>query len=282
MARSPMNKLKVFLLSSLICLVGGGATSTPAAVESNAADYYLFTSFRGNGEDGLHLALSTDGWHWSAVGGDRSFLRPSVGKGRLMRDPCLVEGPDGTFHLVWTTGWTDQTIGYANSKNLVDWSPQQALPVMVSETTARNAWAPELFFDQQKRDWLIFWATTIPGRFPETDQTGNSGLNHRIYFTRTNDFKTFSPTALLFDPGFNVIDGTIIKSNSKFVMIFKDERQVPVKKNLRLRLLSGQKVLIDRLPNHSRRSGSRDPPPSGLDRNGSSISIVIVSIATVP
>jgi hypothetical protein len=28
---------------------------------------YLFTSFRGNGEDGLHLALSTNGYTWTAL-----------------------------------------------------------------------------------------------------------------------------------------------------------------------------------------------------------------------
>ena len=39
-----------------------------------AEDYCVFTSFRGNGEDGLHLALSTNGYHWQALNGDRSFL----------------------------------------------------------------------------------------------------------------------------------------------------------------------------------------------------------------
>lgn len=39
-----------------------------------------------------------------------------------MRDPCLAEGPDGTFHLVWSSGWTAEKgkiIGYAHSKNLL-------------------------------------------------------------------------------------------------------------------------------------------------------------------
>jgi len=47
----------------------------------------------------------------------RSFLAPT-GRGRkqLMRDPCLLRGPDGIFRLVWTTSWTGVTIGYASSK----------------------------------------------------------------------------------------------------------------------------------------------------------------------
>jgi beta-xylosidase len=221
-----------FLLSVL--LVGACTGSLAGIAAQNGSQYYLFTSFRGNGEDGLHLALSRDGLRWTATVGDRSYLKPQVGKSRLMRDPCLVQGQDGTFHLVWTTGWTDLTIGYSSSKNLIDWTEQRELPVMTHESTALNAWAPELFFDETKREWLIFWASTIPGRFAGTDQTGNNGLNHRIYVTRTRDFRTLTPTTLFFDPGFNVIDATIIKSDSKFVMIFKDERQNPVKKNLRV------------------------------------------------
>lgn len=201
---------------------------------SEGRDRYLFTSFRGNGEDGLHLALSTDGLRWTALNEDRSYLKPTVGKGQLMRDPCLVEGPDGNFHLVWTTGWSDQTIGYASSRNLVDWSEQRAFPVMSHEPGARNAWAPELFYDADKREWLIFWATTIPGKFAQTDQSGGNGLNHRIYYATTRDFKSLSPTELFFDPGFNVIDATILASGSRFFLVFKDERQIPVKKNLRL------------------------------------------------
>ena len=196
--------------------------------------HYLFTSFRGNGEDGLHLATSEDGYHWTALNQDRSFLRPSVGKGKLMRDPSLAQAKDGTFHLVWTTGWTDQTIGYASSRDLVHWSEQQALAVMTHEAAARNAWAPELFYDESRNQWLIFWAATIPGRFPETDDSGNNGYNHRIYCTTTKDFKTFSATRLFFDPGFNVIDATILKAAKKHYLVFKDERQTPVKKNLRL------------------------------------------------
>lgn len=43
-----------------------------------AVEYLVFTSFRGNGEDGLHLALSSDGYRWLAMKGDQSFLPPRV------------------------------------------------------------------------------------------------------------------------------------------------------------------------------------------------------------
>lgn len=179
------------------------------------------------------MASSHDGYHWTALSRDRSFLTPQVGS-KLMRDPSLVQGPDGIFHMVWTAGWGDRVIGYASSRDLIHWSPQQAIPVMMHEPTARNAWAPELFYDDQQKQFLIFWATTIPGRFPKTEGTGDNGWNHRIYATTTQDFKTFAPTRLFFDAGFNVIDATILKARGQYYLIVKDETKTPVKKNLRV------------------------------------------------
>ncbi len=201
-----------------------------------AEDFYVFTSFRGNGEDGLHLALSTNGYHWQALNGDRSFLKPEIGGYKLMRDPCLAQGPDGTFHMVWTSGWTTdkgQVIGYANSKDLIHWSPQRAIKLMEDEPATRNLWAPEIFYDRTAKHWLIFWSSTIPGRFPETDATGDDKYNHRVYAVTTPDFETFSPSKLFFDPGFNVIDATLLAAEGKFYLVFKDERKDPVEKNLR-------------------------------------------------
>lgn len=201
-----------------------------------AEQYYIFTSFRGNGEDGLHLALSTDGYHWQALNGDKSLLKPEIGGYKLMRDPCVAQGPDGLFHMVWTSGWTTdkgQVIGYAESKDLIHWSPQRAIQLMPDEPKVRNLWAPEVFYDRHAGHWLVFWSSTIPGRFPQTDETGDSGYNHRIYALTTPDFQTFSKARLFFDPGFNVIDATMLQAGGKFYLFFKDERKNPVKKNLR-------------------------------------------------
>ena len=211
------------------------ASSMPGAQEAaqDSLKHYLFSYFKGNGEDGLHLASSVDGLTWQALNQDRPFLTPFVGKEKLMRDPCIVCGPDSLFHMVWTTSWTDQVIGYANSADLITWSGQKAIPVMAHEPTARNCWAPELFYDDVHSRYLICWSTTIPGRFQETDNSSENGYNHRIYFTTTSDFETFSPTHLLYDPGFNSIDATIIKSGSVYLMFFKDETLNPPRKNIR-------------------------------------------------
>jgi hypothetical protein len=206
-----------------------------SARSAAAADTcYLFSYFVGNGEDGLHLARSSDGYRWKPVGGGKSFLTPKVGKSKLMRDPCLLRMPDGTFQMVWTDSWDSRTVGHASSKDLKHWSEQQAIGVMEREPKALNCWAPEVVYDSAKRQYVIFWSTTIPGRFPSTEGTGDSKYNHRIYFTTTKDFKAFSPTRLLFDGGFNVIDATMLQAEGKFYLIVKDETLKPVKKNLRL------------------------------------------------
>lgn len=215
-----------FTLSLAFCLSIATAQTPP---EKN----YMFSYFTGNGEDGLHLAWSKDGYRWEAVSNGNSLLTPTAGKDKLMRDPCIVQGPDGTFHMVWTVSWGEKGIGYASSRDLIHWSAQQYIPVMEHEQDARNCWAPELFYDDEKGMFMIYWATTIPGRFtPGDDQK----YNHRMYYTTTKDFRTFTPTALLYDQNFSVIDATIILSGERYIMILKDETDEPAfpEKNLRL------------------------------------------------
>lgn len=196
--------------------------------------YYIFSYFKNNSRDGLHLAGSTDGLNWEAFKNDSSFLTPQVANDRLMRDPCIIRGADGLFHMVWTVSWTDKGIGYANSPDLINWSEQKYLPVMAHEVGARNSWAPEITYDPWSQNYMIYWATTITGLFPETQTEHESGLNHRMYYVTTRDFKTFSDTKLLYDPGFNVIDATILHDGQRWVMFLKDETREPVQKNLKI------------------------------------------------
>lgn len=208
-----------------------------------AADgaHYLFSYFVGNGEDGLHLLYSTDGYQWEKIAGGRSLLTPRVGNDKLMRDPQIVQGPDGNFHMVWTVSWGEKGIGYANSEDLINWSEQRYLPVMEHEPTARNCWAPEAIYDEATEQYVICWATTIPGKFPETDgqlkrDENDPGYDHRMYYTTTKDFEDFAPTRIFYEPGFSVIDSTLFKAKGCYAMILKNEtdRPNPPEKNLRI------------------------------------------------
>lgn len=204
-----------------------------------AADAFLFTSFRKNGETGVYFAVSRDGRKWTPLNNNEPWIKPEHA-GMLMRDPFLTQGPDGTWHLLWTWGWTRQQtggglkIGYSNSRDLVNWTPQREIRLFENEPTARNAWAPEAAWDAKRKEWIVFWSTTIPSRFPDTENTGDNGYNHRVYATTTRDWVTFTPARLWFDPGFNCIDATVLHDGDRWITIFKDERKTPLQKRLRL------------------------------------------------
>lgn len=206
-----------------------------APLFSQSDSAFLFTYFKNNGEDGLHIAYSQDGLEWNSLNNDQSILEPQVGMDKLMRDPCMIQGPDGTYHMVWTVSWGEKGIGYASTKDLIHWSQQKYIPVMDHEASALNCWAPEVIYDDRKKRYMIYWSTTIPGKFPETDISGDKNYNHRMYYTLTKDFQTFTPTKLLYDDGFNVIDGVIVPVDKGYKMIVKDETKYPeAKKNLRV------------------------------------------------
>lgn len=217
-------KYIVFLVS--LFLMTSCARQVPEA--------YLFSYFTGNGEDGLHIAYSRDGLVWEPVNGGKSLLTPRLSKDKLMRDPCVIRGGDGLFHMVWTISWEEKGIGYASSPDLIHWSEQTLIPVFEGVDGVRNCWAPEITYDEANQEYMIYWASTIEGRFTETAEAQENNLCHRIYAVTTKDFKNFSDTFLLYDYGFNVIDASIHYREGKYVMFLKDETLTPPQKNIRI------------------------------------------------
>jgi hypothetical protein len=189
-------------------------------LNSCSRNAYIFTSFHEPANEGLRLLSSTDALHWTDL--NKIFLKPSVGSQKIMRDPSMVQGPDGVFHLVWTSSWKgDRGFGYASSKDLKNWSEQRFIPVLQNEPTTVNVWAPELFYDDEADQFIIVWASTIPFRFPKGIEAEDN--NHRLYAITTKDFVTFSEAKLFYDPGYSVIDAVIVKRAPKdYVMVVKD------------------------------------------------------------
>lgn len=197
-----------------------------------AQDTYLFAYFtnKNNNKNGLHFAYSEDGYKWTAIGPEHSFLKCDYGNWgteKKMRDPFILQGPDGTWHCIWTLNWESQKIGYASSKDLIHWGRQSYIPVMKDFAEVRNCWAPEMIYDEENKRFIIFWASTIRADGQWVVEEGYK-YDHRMYYTTTADFKTFAPAKLFFDPGHNVIDATIKKVDDTYYMIYKDERELPV------------------------------------------------------
>lgn len=224
-----------FCLSLLAILFFATGCKSPTA-GTHQDSVYLFTSFHNDDQKYLRFLYSFDGYHWTNVPG--TFLEANVGTNREFRDPSLSLGPDGTFRLVWTAGWHgDPGFGCASSKDLIHWSSQQFVPVMTNEPTTVNVWAPELFYDAPNQQYIITWASTIPGRFPDNLEKHEN--NHRLYYTTTRDFKNFAPERLFFAPGFSVIDPFILKNGDQYVLVCKDNSRP----NLDIRVAFGQTPL---------------------------------------
>ena len=204
--------MKKHVLSLIAALAMTGLSSI-------AKDIYVSTSFHEPANEGLRFIYSYDGIRWDSIKG--TFLTPQVGNQKVMRDPSIVKGPDGTFHLVWTSSWhQDRGFGYASSKDLIHWTPQRFIEVM-KDTSTVNVWAPELFYDDVRKQYMIIWASCVPGKFP--DYIEDHRNNHRLYYVTTKDFRKFSEAKLLIDPDFSCIDATMVKrGKDDYVMVLKD------------------------------------------------------------
>lgn len=225
--------MKKAIIGMAVCLMFGSMSMKAQNVA------YVFTYFDTKKEDaGLCVACSYDGYIWTAINDNRPVMHPNVGKDRLLRDPSVCLAPDGTFHLVWTVGWSGQSIGYASSRDLIHWSEQRELPVMQRYPSCRNTWAPELFYDAPSQTYYIYWASTVPGaKGVKTEGClSEHDYNHRIYCTRTKDFAKFSKTRLWYNPDFNAIDAAVVSdpSTGELIMAVKNENLKPAEKNIRI------------------------------------------------
>jgi len=218
--------MKTFFLLFFLFLSNIILAQTPTKQDS----LWLFVSFKDPGDGGIWFSLSKDGLKWTPANNDQPLLIPDLSKGK-MRDPFICRGIKNDFHLLWTSG--TGRIGHAVSSDLVNWSEHQLIPILPDDKRILNTWAPEMIFDQEKSEWVIFWSSTIKGDFPKTDGQVENEKNHRIYSMTTKDWKTFSNPKLFFDPGYPVIDATIFQDKENYLMVFKDERRWPMQKQLR-------------------------------------------------
>ena len=150
-----------------------------------AQDFYVSTSFHEPATDGLRFIYSRDAVHWDSIPG--TFLAPKVGKQKVMRDPSIIRTPDGVFHLVWTSSWRgDRGFGYAESRDLMHWSEPKFIEVMDDPTTV-NVWAPEFFWDEDRQQAMVVWASCVPSQHFALGIEDEKN-NHRLYYSVTKDF----------------------------------------------------------------------------------------------
>ncbi len=223
---------RAFFLSLMFAFVFS-CVFVALAAETIEKTAYIFPYFIKNGKSGLYYAWSEDGLNWKSLKNDTAFFKPPESVGKLLRNPSIIQAPDGQFHMVWTCQREGKALGYASSKDLIGWTDIRQLPVMENEPGTKNCWAPELFYDDQDGIFTLLWSSTVSDKFPETAESSERGNNHRLYYATTKDFQAWSETQLFWEPGHNVLGVFLIKNEGRYYLFYKDETLKPeIKKHI--------------------------------------------------
>jgi hypothetical protein len=228
-------------ITAALALAGAAVTSAVTAPAATAADEpyagYLFSYFTGertaNGEQ-VYFGLSrgNDPVRYIDLNNNRPVLTSNVGTGGV-RDPFIIRNPEtGRFYQIATdlkihggSGWDQaQRHGSRNivvweSADLVNWSAPRL--ELVSPPTAGNTWAPEAYWDDARGEFVVFWASKL---YAASDPNHTGSSHNRMMYATTKDFRTFSPAQVWIDPGYSVIDSTVVKHNGTYYRYTKDER----------------------------------------------------------
>jgi hypothetical protein len=211
--------------------------TVPALPPARAKTGYLFSYFTGEGTaDGeqLYLAVSkaNDPLSYREVNGSKPVLTSSLGT-KGLRDPFIIRSPEGDkFYQIATDlkiygngDWDasqrtgSKSIMVWESTDLVNWTDQRL--VKISPDTAGNTWAPEAYYDPTIGAYVVFWASKL---YAENDPNHTGGTYNKMLYATTRDFYTFSEPKVWVDPGYSVIDSTMIDHNGTYYRFTKDER----------------------------------------------------------
>jgi hypothetical protein len=190
---------------------------------------YLFATFKGEQtplSEQIYFVTSRDGRQWQALNDAKPVLVSTLGE-KGVRDPYLIRTPDGKkLYLIATDlsinlnhNWTraqragSKSIVIWNSTNLVNWSTPRL--VKVAPDDAGCTWAPEAVFDEDRKEYLTFWAS----------KTASDDFNkHRIWAAWTKDFVAFSKPFVYIEKPWTLIDTTIVRENGHYYRFSKDEQ----------------------------------------------------------
>ena len=207
------------VLSTACSILGAEGAPPPGAEQSPL----LFTSFRGNGEDGLHLAWSKDGYTWTPLKDDKPLLRPEVGG---EPDARSADPPGAGRHL---PHGLDDGLEQARHRLRQLEGPDPLVEAEAAGRDAERAAGPQrlgagtlLRLGRQAIHDLL--GLDDPRPFSRDGQDGRQTATTTACTSPSRaDFERLAPAKLFYDPGFNVIDATIVQDGKRFVMFLKDE-----------------------------------------------------------
>ncbi|NEB01381.1 family 43 glycosylhydrolase [Streptomyces sp. SID13726] len=227
------------LLLAMLTAPPGSAHSGAPPVNHSKYAGYLFAYFTGEGTaDGeqIRYALSRgdDPLHWRELNQGRPVLTSTIGE-KGLRDPFVIRSPKGDkFYLIATDlrmyrnssgSWDDvqrhgsKSIMIWESTDLVHWTDQRL--VKVAPDSAGNTWAPEAYWDDSLGEYVVFWASKL---YADDDPEHTGSTYNKMLYATTKDFRTFSAPKVWDDPGYSVIDSTVVKYKDTYYRYTKDER----------------------------------------------------------
>jgi hypothetical protein len=211
-------------------------TVTPLP-EKQAYEGYLFGYFTGEGSatgEQVYFAASrgNDALKWDELNQGNPVLTSSLGD-KGVRDPFLIRSPEGDkFYLIATDlkmhgngNWDlvqrkgSRYVEVWESTDLVHWGQQRH--VLVSPEAAGNTWAPEAYYDESIGAYVVFWASKL---YADNDPEHTGNTYNKMLYATTRDFRAFSEPRVWVDPGYSVIDSTVIKHGDEYYRFTKDER----------------------------------------------------------
>ena len=201
--------------------------AAPVELEDKDFEAYLFCHFVGEGDqynkvengvrtavgEQLFFALADVGqglkfkdMNGSTMSNLKPVLSSKVGE-RGVRDPFICRSPEGdTFYLIATDlsvytrgGWGNNngsgkftitgshSITLWESHDLVNWTEGRLIEV--AREDAGMAWAPEMIYNEETGEYVIFFSSTIL-----TDTKDAIKERDCIYYTTTRDFVHFGET----------------------------------------------------------------------------------------
>ena len=193
-------------------------------------DAFLFVHFidkRHNTElsEQIYFSVSLDGLEWQTLNSRNPVIISQVGE-RGIRDPFILRSKDGDkYYIIGTDlnvhlrpdSWKSCTQNGSHdilvweSEDLVNWSDVRVCTVAPED--AGCAWAPEAIYDKYQDNYMVFWAS----------RTNHGKGKHKIFQSRTKDFKTFTAPELYIERDNDVIDTDIVESNGVYYRFSKDE-----------------------------------------------------------
>jgi hypothetical protein len=192
---------------TVLAVTAANLAGLPAAEAAGPVPHYVMTAFTNSSESNMYVYDSANAANFNLVRAN-AYTPPSG----LIRDPSVMRHTDGYYYIVYTTGWTGNTIGFARSADYVTWTFLRNVTVGLNGSTG-STWAPEWFTDSDGSVHVIFSAST----------TGTAGQFRPYRITATGAaLSTWTSPVALGIPA-NYIDSFVVKLGGTYHNFLKNE-----------------------------------------------------------